>query len=109
MAEHAAPPPRHELYIYYRAPEAHASTVAEAVQRMQRELIAAHPGLTARLLRRPELTADQHTWMETYALPEGGDAEVVRALAAAIDRAAEVLQPLLAGPRHTEHFIACAS
>lgn len=104
----AAPPPApgHELFIYYRAEPAHAEALAAAVRQMQCELCGRHPGLSARLLRRPDQREGQQTWMEAYVLP--ADASAV-ALAAAIERAAETLQPLLAGPRHAEHFVACAS
>lgn len=95
----------HELFIYYRAEPARAEALADAVRAMQAALCREHPGLVARLLCRPELRDGLHTWMETYALPRGGS-EVL--LAAAIERAAAGLVPLLAGPRRAEHFIACA-
>ena len=101
--------PVRELFVYYRAQVADAAAVRTAAEAMQLRLRARHPGLTARLLRRPDPQDDCHTWMETYAIdpacvPVGIDAS----LQAAIDRAAADLQPLLAGPRHTEAFIACA-
>lgn len=95
----------HELYVYYRAEPAHAEALAEAVRAMQAELSASHPGLQARLLCRPELREGLHTWMEVYALPSGMEPVV---LAAAIERAAAPLAGFLAGPRHAEHFVACA-
>lgn len=95
----------HELFIYYRADPERAEALADAVRAMQAALCREHPGLVARLLCRPELRDGLHTWMEAYALPQGAS-EVV--LAAAIERAAAGLAPLLAGPRRAEHFIACA-
>lgn len=97
--------PGHELFIYYRAEPARAEAVAAAVQRMQAHLCDSCPGLQARLLRRPDLRDGLQTWMETYRLP--ADAGAV-AMAAAIERAAESLQPHLSGARHVEHFVACA-
>ena len=98
-----------ELFVYYRAKVAAEATVRAAAEAMQSRLCAEHSALIARLLRRPEPQDGCHTWMETYATdpapaPEGIDAP----LQAAIDAAAADLQPLLAGPRHTEVFIACA-
>jgi hypothetical protein len=99
-------PARHELYVYYRAPEAHATALREAVDAMQSGLITAHSGLQARLLRRPCVEDGQHTWMEVYQLPEAAEPE---ALAASIEHAAQGLLHWARGPRHVEHFIACAS
>ncbi len=95
----------HELFVYYRAAPAQADALSDAVRAMQQRLCREHAGLAARLLCRPELREGLHTWMEAYALPAGASAVV---LAAAIERAAEGLAPLLSGPRRAEHFIACA-
>lgn len=96
-----------ELFIYYRAVPAHASALRDAVQALQARLIRAQPGLSARLLHRPELRDGLQTWMEVYGLPAGADVE---ASALAIEHAAEAaLAPWLASPRHVEHFVACAS
>ncbi len=98
---------RHELFVYYRVPQARAAELAEAVARMQATLRAAHPGLRqARLLRRPDTVDGRHTWMEAYAFDP---ASVPDQLAAAIEQAAGPLAALIDGPRHGEHFIACAS
>lgn len=97
---------RHELYVYYRAPETAAGELATAVARMQAALRSAHPGLGARLLRRPLAVDGRHTWMEAYSLAPGSTADD---LSAAIERAAGALAPLIDGPRHAEHFLACAS
>lgn len=100
------PPPRHELFIYYRVSPAHTDALAAAVGEMQSRLCHAHAGLSARLLCRPDPREGQQTWMETYRLPVGADAV---SLAAAIEQAAQPLQARLAGPRHVEHFVECAS
>ena len=63
------PAERSELFIYYRADVAHAAALAGAAQHMQAALCIRHPGLSARLLCRPEAREGQHTWMEAYALP----------------------------------------
>lgn len=95
-----------ELYVYYRAPTAADESLALAIGAAQRGLEARHPGLRSRLLRRPEPTNGQTTWMETYRHAEGVDA----ALEAAIDAAAQfALQGLGAGERHVERFVPCVS
>lgn len=103
---HAALPGRQELFIYYRAGPAHEQALAAAVGRMQAGLCEVHAGLAARLLRRPDERDGLHTWMEAYGLPPGADSA---AIAADIERAAQRLAPWITGPRHAEHFIACAS
>ncbi|WOB10809.1 DUF4936 family protein [Piscinibacter gummiphilus] len=93
-----------ELFIYYRATQENASVLHAQVSRMQTELRARHPGLQARLLRRPQAADGLHTWMETYSSPDGIDS----ALQGAIESAALALAPWIEGPRHTEEFDACA-
>jgi hypothetical protein len=97
---------RHELFIYYRAPVAHADALAGAVRHMQQRLTAEHLGLEARLLRRADPGDGDVTWMEAYRLPPDADPA---AWAETIADAARALQPWLAGPRHVEHFVPCAS
>ena len=97
-----------ELFIYYRIPAAQAAAAHDMVQAMQMRLRRMHPGLTARLLRRPEAQNGQQTWMETYAM-DGDPAGVTPQIEATIAAEACVLAPLLAGGRHTEVFVACAS
>ena len=94
-----------ELFIYYRIPRAMAGAALDAALALQGRLRQRHPGLTARLLRRPDESNDQQTWMETYALPTG----VTPALEAEIAREALVLAGFIAGVRHTEVFVPCAS
>lgn len=93
-----------ELFIYYRATQENASVLHAQVSRMQTELRARHPGLQARLLRRPQAADGLHTWMETYSSPDGINDSLKRA----IDHAALALAPLIQGTRHTEEFDACA-
>lgn len=98
-----------ELFVYYRAPVADAAAVRTAAEAMQVRLCAQHPALIARLLRRPEPQDGCHTWMETYATdPAHAPGGIDPRLQAAIEHAAADLHPLLAGPRHTEVFDACA-
>jgi len=99
-----------ELFIYYRIPVALAGTALEAALAFQARLRRRHPGLTARLLRRPDEQHDQQTWMETYAFhPDGQPAGMTAGLQAEIAAEAAVLAPFTAGPRHTEVFVPCAS
>ena len=93
-----------ELFIYYRATQENASVLHAEVSRMQTQLRERHPGLQARLLRRPDAADGLHTWMETYSSPDG----ISDALQGAIETAALALAPWIAGPRHIERFIACA-
>jgi hypothetical protein len=101
-----SPAPGHELFIYYRAEPQRTDVLRAAVGRMQSALCGAHAGLEARLLHRPDLRDGLQTWMETYRLPPGTQAV---ALAAEIECAAEALCVHIVGPRHVEHFLACAS
>ena len=82
------------LYVYYRVPEADLPATLAAVRQVQAALQAAHPGLLADLLRRPELRDGEVTLMETYAGP------LTPALAQAITEATSALPQ----PRHSEWF-----
>ena len=98
-----------ELFVYYRLRADEAEAALVLVRGAQAQLIAQHPGLRARLLRRTESAEGSQTWMEVYAIDTkcgfpGGDAE----LQAAVETAAVALLPLLDGPRHAEVFVACA-
>ncbi len=86
------------LYVYYRVAVPALAATVRAVGVMQAGLTAAHPGLRAELLRRPEQDNGEVTLMEVYA---GG---VTAALLAAIDCAAAALPQ----PRHNELFEALA-
>ena len=99
-----------ELFIYYRLRSIDAAAAQAAVHTYQAALRAHHPPLIARLLRRPEETDGYQTWMETYTIdPLREPAGISPELQAEIERHAQSLAPWLAGPRHTEVFIACAS
>ena len=85
------------LFVYYRVDEAGLPAVLAEVRALQAGLMAAHPGLSAELLRRPELSGAEITLMEAYA---GAD---MQALAAAL-AAAVAASPALPAPRHAETF-----
>jgi hypothetical protein len=81
-----------------------------AAQALQARLRERHPGLTARLLRRPDEHDPHTTWMEIYAFQRDGDnAGVTPQIEADIAAEAAVLAPFLAGDRHTEVFVPCVS
>lgn len=83
------------LYVYYKLPEATLAATVDAVHRVQAALRAAHPGLQADLLRRPEAPAGLVTLMETYA----------GALTPAVEAAIAEATSALPQPRHSERFI----
>jgi len=90
-----------ELFVYYRVAADRAEAARAAVSAMQTALRQRHPGLQARLLRRPEEADGQQTWMETYALnPEG----VAQAIQDDIAAAAATVSSFIEGPRHAEVF-----
>lgn len=98
-----------ELFIYYRIDATGAKPALAAAQAMQQGLREQYPQLAARLLCRfdePGNPLTTQTWMETYSLANSG---VSPALQAEIERAAQVLAPFIAGHRHTEVFVPCAS
>ena len=85
------------LFVYYRVLEAALPAVLVEVRALQAGLMAAHQGLQAGLLRRPDLRDGEVTLMEAYA---GGD---VPAWAAAL-ASAVAARPALPVPRHAETF-----
>jgi len=94
-----------ELFVWYRVRDERAEAAREAVQALQRSLVATCPGLQARLLVRRD--PGVQTWMETYARPQtsasssaGIDAAVEEAIAAA----ARSLRPSIDSERHVEAF-----
>jgi len=99
--------PARELFIYYRIASSQARAARGVVTAFQARLCARHPGLSARLLRRPEEHLGQQTWMEIYA--HTATRGIDDALAADIEREASALAALLQGTRHVEVFVACAS
>ena len=97
-----------ELFIYYRITAVGASGALRTVGAYQARLRSRHPGLAARLLRRPDEHNGTQTWMEIYSFdahPGGVPPEIE----AEIEREAQALAAFLDGSRHTEVFIPCAS
>ena len=85
------------LYVYYPVVAEALPAVLAEVRALQAGLMAAHPGLSAELLRRPDLSGTEITLMETYA---GADLQAWSlALAAAV-----AARPALPAPRHAEIF-----
>lgn len=98
-----------ELFIYYRSHSDHAAIVQAKVRAFQAALCRAHPGLAARLLRRPEVNNGLITWMETYAIaPMANRPDLDDDLQRQIDSHANCLLGLIEGERHTEVFVTCA-
>ncbi|MFT3955414.1 MAG: DUF4936 family protein [Piscinibacter sp.] len=98
-----------ELFIYYRSPVQHADAVMAMVHGFQAQLSLEHPGLLARLLRRPEVTHGQITWMETYSITTMKSAAVLDdSLQQEIESCAAGMSPFIDGVRHTEVFVSCA-
>jgi hypothetical protein len=94
---------RHELYVYYRIAQGTWRDAARAVTAWQQRLCGTHPGLSARLLRRPEAQDGAVTLMEVYTLDRDDDA-LEAPWPADIAGGAPALQPWLLGERHLEHF-----
>jgi hypothetical protein len=92
-----------ELFIYFRALAQDDAAVKTAVHRMQDQFRLAWPGLSARLLLRPEAPDGLRTWMEVYAMGDG--AGVTLSQQAAIESAAQNLMPWVVGKRHVEVFV----
>lgn len=92
-----------ELFVYYRVRREDVAQAGNRAAAFQADLCRRHPGLEARLLRRPAAAAEPQTWMETYAMTAspGGVSE---ALQSAIEAAAAAIEPWSEGPRHVEVF-----
>ena len=98
-----------ELFIYYRVQVAQEARARRLVETLQSQLCAQFPQLVARLLRRPEDSGGQQTWMETYSTNPMLSAQGVTVqIQAAIEAKAGALTPHIVGPRHTEVFVPCA-
>jgi hypothetical protein len=98
-----------ELFIYYRIPVARADEALAAVHAFQARLRARHPGLAARVLRRPESEDSLQTWMEIYAFdPLLNAAGVSAACESDVESEARCLSGMIAGARHIESFAPCA-
>jgi hypothetical protein len=91
---------RRELYVYYRVAHANWCDAAHAVAQWQQQLRASHPGLVARVLRRPETHDNAVTLMEVYA----GSGTLDAAFEATTAHGPPTLAPWLLGERHTERF-----
>ena len=92
-----------ELFIYFRAQAEDDAAVKAAVYQMQDEMRRAWPGLSARLLRRPEAKDGLRTWMEVYSMP--GPGGVTDSLQSAIEACARRAVPCPVGERHVEVFV----
>lgn len=98
-----------ELFIYYRSPVQHADSVMATVHAFQAQLSLEHPGLLARLLRRPEVKSGHITWMETYSIATmNAGLSLDDTLQQQIESRAAPLHGLIDGARHTEVFAPCA-
>ena len=98
-----------ELFIYYRSHADHADEVQAKASAFQARLRLEHPGLVARLLRRPEVKNGLLPWMETSSFATMPPALPIDArLQQQIESHAACLQGLIEGDRHTEVFIPCA-
>lgn len=89
-----------ELYVYWKAPR--GAVVVSELNAALGALMQRHPGLQARLLRRPDDGDPMPTWMEVYSAP----GTIINAvLVTEID--AELtprLESFGAGARHIEVF-----
>ncbi|GAA0758489.1 DUF4936 family protein [Ideonella azotifigens] len=95
-------------FIYYRVPEPELATASALVRGFQQRLRGDWPGLSTEVMRRPEANDGCVTLMEVYRLLPQVSAADAAGLPQAIEAAASVLAPHLAGPRHTERFVPCA-
>src|SRR5450631_818133 len=95
-----------ELFVYYRVPAAQAGAAEAEVRALQTDLRGAITGLRTRLLRRPEESGAQQTWMEIYAFDAMlGPAGVSPELQAEIEAEASRRLTWIEGPRHVEVFM----
>lgn len=103
-----------ELFIYYRIHMNQIEMARREIQAFQARIGTAYPGLVARLLTRADGADGEHeTWMEHYRI-ETGDPTTAEGLTSEIQARIEhdataQLSRWIAGPRHTEVFIPCAS
>jgi len=93
-----------QLFIYWRVEHGRLPQALAAVRQAQAGLMAAWPGLTARVLERCD-PAPQATVMEIYAAPGGIDADGEQRIAQAMaDALAAVLAGIAPGSRQVEAF-----
>jgi hypothetical protein len=98
-----------ELFVYYRVRGADSAAAQQAVTALHARLRQQFPRLVARLLCRAEVSGEDPTWMETYAMGPREDAAGITAeIQQAIEAEARTLvQPLVVGTRHVEVFEPC--
>jgi Domain of unknown function (DUF4936) len=95
-----------QLFVYYRVDSALEAQAIRVVHKLQQQLRAQHPGLSATLMRREDVHDGACTLMEIYAARgDGIGEELQRSIEAA---AARDLASIETGPRHVEVFEACA-
>lgn len=110
----------HRAYVYYRVAPADAAACVQAVQTLQQQWVARHPGLQAQLLvkqpappagappspdaDRPALTTlmEIYAWLPADAAAQAPDAATLEAALAACTA------PWVDGTRHVEVFAPCA-
>lgn len=88
-----------DLYIYYRVRLDNSTQLQQQATAMQAQLSQQYKVATE-LKRRPQDTDGMHTWMEVYLdVPDGFESVIKQSIAA------NRLETLIDGPRHTEHFL----
>lgn len=88
-----------DCYVYYRVRADLAVLLRERVATMQ-NCLQQEFGITGSLKRRSQQQEGKDTWMEVYAdIPQDFDTILAQACAFAM------LQELIAGERHIEHFL----
>lgn len=110
----------HRAYVYYRVAPADATACIQAVQALQQQWMARHPGLKAQLLVKQAPPADntppspdaarpaRTTLMETYAWVPAGTGTPPPDAAALEAALAACTAPWVDGVRHVEVFAPCA-
>jgi len=88
-----------DLYIYYRVLLDNSEQLLKQATAMQAQLSQQYKVATE-LKRRPQEADGMHTWMEVYLdVPDGFESVLKQRIAG------NQLDALIAGPRHTEHFL----
>ena len=104
-----------EVFIYYRIPMNQIEMAQREIRAFQARTVAMFPGLVARLLQRADQSVGEHqTWMEHYRFDAVASTSsqpgLTPEMQARIEHDATAqLSRWIAGPRHTEVFIPCAS
>jgi len=99
-------PGRRQLFIYWRTAATDAPAALQAMRALQAALRRQHAGLQCGLYLRTDVSAEDATLMETYALDatvatEGLDVALQETIEAAAGKA---LAPWQRGARHVEVF-----